>query len=334
MRAAVFHGPRDVRFEEVPTPTLQEGEALIRVHACGICGSDLHTYRHGLFLGLGLPTETGRILGHEFSGQIVETKGDVQAVKVGDRVTTVGMGANAEYFKVAAQMVPSISQLPDHVSFEEAATSEPLATSLHAVNLAAPSDEQTLVVMGAGIIGLGVVQSIKAICKAKTIVVDLSDKRLQMATQLGADVTFNAAREDAVGKISEMTGSGRLSLVEAPVSRVDTVFDCAGAPRDFSGTSVLEQALNLVTQNGKVVVVAVFEKALQIDHNVIVRKGIHLLGSWAWSQQEFAQSLELISSGKVDRKPLITHQFSLQDASEAYETQLNAAEAIKVMLKP
>ena len=334
MKAAVFHGPRDVRFEEVPTPTLQDGEALIKVHACGICGSDLHTYRHGLFLGLGLPTETGRILGHEFSGEIVETKGDVQTVKVGDRVTTVGMGANAEYFKVAPRMVPSISQLPDHISFAEAATSEPLATSLHAVNLAAPSDEQTLVVMGMGIIGLGVVQAIRALCRARIIAVDLSDKRLEMATQLGADVTFNAGREDAVSKISELTGSGQLSLVEAPVSRVDTVFDCAGAPRDFSGTSVLEQALSLVTQNGKVVVVAAFEKALEIDHNVIVRKGIQLLGSWAWSPQEFAQSLEMITSGKVDRKPLITHEFSLEDASEAYETQLNAEAAIKVMLRP
>jgi|TARA_Y100000310_G_scaffold344576_1_gene458085 2-desacetyl-2-hydroxyethyl bacteriochlorophyllide A dehydrogenase len=334
MKAAVFHGPGDVRFEEVATPTLNDGEVLIRVHACGICGSDLHTYRHGLFPGLGLQAETGRILGHEFSGEIVETKGDVQTVKVGDRVTTVGMGGNAEYFRVAAQMVPSISRIPDHVSFEEAATTEPLATSLHAVNLAAPTDEQTLVVMGAGIIGLGVVQGIKALCSARTIVVDMSDRRLEMATQLGAELTFNAGREDAVSKITEITGAGQLSLVDAPVSRVDSVFDCAGVTRDFSGTSVLEQALSLVTQNGKVIVVAIFEKALQIDHNVIVRKGVQLLGSWAWTQQEFAQSLELISSAKVDRKPLITHEFSLQDASEAYETQLNAAEAIKVVLKP
>lgn len=334
MKAAVFHGPRDIRFEQVPMPVLDEGEALMRVRACGICGSDLHTYRHGLFLGLGQPTETGRILGHEFSGEIIETKGDLQTIKVGDRVTTVGMGANAEYFKVSAQMVPAVSQLPDHISFEEAATTEPLATSLHAVNLAAPVDEQTLVVMGAGIIGLGVVQLIRARSTARIIVVDLSDKRLQMATQLGADVTFNAGREDAVAKISELTGTGQLSLVDAPVSRVDTVFDCAGAPRDSVGTSVLEQALRLVTQNGKVVVVAVFEKPLEIDHNVIVRKGIQLLGSWAWSMQEFAQALELISSGKVDRKPLITHEFSLEDASEAYETQLKEAEAIKVILKP
>jgi 2-desacetyl-2-hydroxyethyl bacteriochlorophyllide A dehydrogenase len=334
MKAAVFHGPRDVRFEQVARPTLAEGEALIRVHACGICGSDLHTYRHGLFLGLGLPIETGRILGHEFSGEIFETKGDVQDLKVGDRVTTAGMGANAEYYKVPAQMVPYLSRVPDQISFAEAATNEPLATSLHAVKLAAPADEQTLVVMGAGIIGLGVVQAIRAFASARIVVVDLSDKRLEMATRLGADITFNAARVDVPAEIAKIAGTERLSLIDAPVSRVDTVFDCAGVPRDFSGTSVLEQAVDLVMQNGKVVVVAVFEQSPAIDYNLIVRKGIQLHGSWAWTMPEFAEALELISSGKVDRKPLITHEFPLEDASEAYETQLNAAEAIKVILTP
>ncbi len=334
MKAAVFHGPRDVRFEEVPTPTLQDGEVLIRVRACGICGSDLHTYRHGMFLGLGLPIENGRILGHEFSGEVVEIMGEVEGVQVGDRVTTAGMGGNAEYYRVPAQMTRFLVQVPDGVSFEEAATTEPLATSLHAVNLAKPADDETLVVMGTGIIGLGVVQTIKAVSSANTIVVDLSDKRLAMAAQLGADVTINASREDAVEKIMEMTGSEQATLVDTPVGKVDTVFDCAGVTRDFSGTSVLEQALTLVKQNGKVIIVAVFEKPLELDHNVIVRKGIQLLGSWAWTPQEFVESMGLIRSGKVDRKPLTTHSFPLEKASEAYETQLKADEAIKVLLTP
>jgi threonine dehydrogenase-like Zn-dependent dehydrogenase len=96
MKAAVFHGPGDVRFEHVATPELEDGEVLIRVRACGICGSDLHTYRHGLFPELGLPIEKGRILGHEFSGEVAEVRGDVPGVSVGDRVTTVGVGGNAE----------------------------------------------------------------------------------------------------------------------------------------------------------------------------------------------------------------------------------------------
>jgi (R,R)-butanediol dehydrogenase/meso-butanediol dehydrogenase/diacetyl reductase len=103
VKAAVFHGVKDVRFEEVDKPELDEGEALLRVRACGICGSDLHTYREGLFLGLGLPTETGRILGHEFSGEITEINGHIKGLEVGDRITTAAMGANAEYLIITAQ---------------------------------------------------------------------------------------------------------------------------------------------------------------------------------------------------------------------------------------
>jgi 2-desacetyl-2-hydroxyethyl bacteriochlorophyllide A dehydrogenase len=334
MKAALFHGPRDVRFGETDKPVLNKGEALLRVRACGICGSDLHTYRHGLFLQLGAQVTEGRILGHEFSGDIVEINGTIQGLAVGDRVVTVGMGGNAEYLKITPEMMPLVIPIPNQVSFEEAATTEPLATSLHAVNLANPRDDETLVIIGAGIIGLGVLQCIKAVSKARVIVVDLSDKRLAMATSLGADKVINAGGGDLVATIFELTGSQRLNLVETSVGNIDTVFDCAGAGKNSSGASVLEQSLAMVKQNGKVIVVAVFEKNLEIDCNIIVRKGIRLLGSWAWVPEEFVQAVDLISSGKVDRKPLITHSFPLERASDAYETQLKAEEAIKVMFIP
>jgi threonine dehydrogenase-like Zn-dependent dehydrogenase len=89
-----------------------------------------------------------------------------------------------------------------------------------------------------------------------------------------------------------------------------------------------------VRQNGKVVVVAVFERKIELDVNAVVRKGVRLLGSWAWTPADFVQSMALISSGKIDRKPLITHRFALEDASQAYETQMQANEAVKVVLTP
>ena len=324
MRAAVFHGPRDVRFQEVPRPELEDGEVLVRVRACGICGSDLHTYRHGMFLSLGRPLESGgRILGHEWSGEVAEVRGSVEGVRVGDRVAVPGTGGNAEYFKVPARLTPMIYHVPDQVSFEEAATYEPLATSVHAVNLAPPSAGETIVVMGSGIIGLGVLQVVRARAAAKTIVVDLSDRRLAMASELGADATLNAGREETVARISELAAGG-----------VDTVFDCAGVTRDFTGTSALEQALSVVKPGGVVVIVAAFEKPLEIDFNLIMTRGIQLLGSIAWTPDEFVQAMKLVESGKVDRKPLVTHEFPLEKASDAYETQLKAEEAIKVLLKP
>ena len=334
MKAAVFHGPRDIRFEDVPRPVLNEGEALMRIRACGICGSDLHTYREGLFLQLGLPLEQGRILGHEFSGEIVEVCGEMPDVQVGGRYTTVSVGGNAEFLRITPQIASRMIPIPDHLSFEEAATTEPLATSLHAVELADPKDDQVVVVMGAGIIGLGVLQCIRARSSARVIVVDLSERRLQLARELGAHLTINASEEDAVARLKALHGDSALSLLDTAESGIDTVFDCAGATARFQGITVLEQAISLVRQNGKVVVVAVFERKIELDVNAVVRKGVQLLGSWAWTPADFVQSMALISSGKIDRKPLITHRFALEQASQAYETQMQANEAVKVVLTP
>ena len=330
MQAAVFHGPRDVRCERIPVPKLEPGDALLRIRACGICGSDLHTYRHGMFLDLGTDIGSGRVLGHEFSGEVVATEGDC-ALSVGQRICTVGIGGNAEYVRVPASRIAQAREFADHVTFEEAATTEPLATSLHAVNLANPQDGETHVVMGAGIIGLGIIQCIRAFSTARIIAVDLSDRRLDMARQLGADEVINVSSRNAVEALGELTGSKALGVIDASESNVDTVYDCAGAGKNSSGTSVLAQALEIVRFGGKVVVVAVFEKPIEVDFNVVVRKGAQVLGSWAWEQHEFVQAAELIDSGRVDRTPLISHRFAIKDASDAYETQLQAAEAIKVV---
>ena len=333
MKAAVFHGPRDIRFEEIERPVLETGEILLKVHACGICGSDLHTYRHGLFMQLGKPIESGRVLGHEFSGEVIEINGEVPGVNIGDRVTTVGMGGNAEYIRISADMAQALVPIKEDVGYLEAATTEPLATSLHAANLGDPKNGETHVVIGAGIIGLGILQCIKARSNAKVIAVDLSKKRLEKALDLGADETINATETNLIETLS---GDSLISenLLSSTSGGVDVVYDCAGMGKNSIGQSVLEQALSIVRQNGKVIVVAVFEQALTIDYNIIVRKGIQLHGSWAWEMEEFVESARLIASGEIDRKPLISHTFSLEQASEAYETQLMAEEAIKVVLTP
>jgi len=334
MKAAVFHGPRDIRVEEVAVPELERGEVLLKVHACGICGSDLHAYQHGMFESLSMPVETGRVLGHEPSGVVVDINGEVPGIRIGDRVSASSIGGNAEFLRIPLLRMDTLTRIPTGVSFEEAATVEPLATSLHAVNRAAPEDGETHVIMGAGIIGLGILQVLKATAGVKTIVVDLSDKRLDMAQKLGADKIINAAREDAFGKVLEMTGTEEMTYLTAPTGMADTVFDCAGLPFGFTGTPVLQQAISMVKQNGKVVIVALFEKFAEIDHNIVVRKGITLLGSWAWTAEDFHRSMDMIGSGRIDRKALITHRFPLDRTREAYETQLKADEAVKILIKP
>jgi 2-desacetyl-2-hydroxyethyl bacteriochlorophyllide A dehydrogenase len=334
MKAAVWRGPSNMSIEDLAIPPLKENDILIRVRACGICGSDLHAYKHGLYEDLGTPMGSGRVMGHEFSGEVVEINGKIEGLKVGDRICTLGTGANAEYICVSGLMTPAIVQVPDNISFEEAATTEPLATSLHAVNLANPIDGETHVIIGAGIIGLGVLQVLKAKANVKTVVVDISDRRLELACELGADITINAGRENVLSRIFDLFGVDEISFMSDPAGKVDTVFDCAGLPMSFTGTPVLQQALWMLKENGKAVVVAVFEKRPEIDFTLVVRKGITIFGSWAWVPEEFKESMKLIQSGKIDRKPLISHRFPIHQAKDAYETQLKAEKSVKVMIIP
>jgi len=334
MKAAVFYGARDLRIEEVETPRLDSGDVLIRVRACGICGSDLHAYRQGLVDELGAPSGSGCIMGHEFTGEIARIGGKVKSLAVGDRVVTVAMGANAEYIRIPAAKTGIILPLPQELCFEEAATNEPLANSLHVTNLADPSDDDTIVIIGAGVIGLGVLQVIRARCAAKIYVIEMSDKRLDMAMQLGANGVIDAKEQDPYEKVLELTGSTKISYLDALVGGVDTVFDCAGHSAGVEGPSSIWDALRMVKENGKVIVVAFCEKNPGINPNIIVRKGLKVIGSWGFSKEDFVQSLELMRSGTIDRKMLITHEFSLDQGKEAYETQLRVDESIKVIIKP
>ena len=330
MKAAVFYGAGDIRVEEVETPKLETaGDVLIRVRASGICGSDLHPYRNAE------PIDPGRIMGHEFSGDVAEIGSQVEGLKVGDRVMAVSFGGNAEYIRIPPEARPIVIPLPPEVSYSEAATNEPLANSIHIANLANPTDDETIVIIGVGAIGLGVIQVLRTRCSAKVIVIDYSDKRLTTAQELGADVVINAGRQDPYQKILEMTGKTTIAFMEEiPAGNVDTVCDCAGWFTVDTGTPPLQQALLMLKQNGKLIEHSIFEKPPEINYFLLVRKGIKLLGSWGFILEEYTQALELIRSGKVDRKPLITHEFPLDRVKEAFETQLNYEEAIKVLLKP
>ena len=333
MKAAVHYGLRDIKVIDVETPKLQAGEVLIRVRACGICGSDLHEYKLGIYPELGVPVGTGKIMGHEFSGEVAELGEGVEGLKIGDRVVTISNGANAEYVKVGAMVRPLILPIPASLSFEEAATTEPLATSLHAVNLATPEDNQTIVVLGMGIIGLGVLQILKARSKAKIIAADVSEIRLEMAEKLGADVVINAQQEDPYDYALKTTGSTELEYLPLPYSGVDTVIDCAGYSQESQEEPPLFGALKMVKVGGKVIEVAVLEKMPEFNFNVIMRKNIYLIGSWAWDPLEFFQAFEMLKSGTIQRKLLITHTFPLTETKQAYEMQMRTSEAIKVIVK-
>jgi 2-desacetyl-2-hydroxyethyl bacteriochlorophyllide A dehydrogenase len=329
MKAAVYHGPRDIRVEDVSPPNIAFDEVLVRVQACGICGSDLHMYRLGMFEVLGRPIENGRIMGHELSGELVQLGRSVEGFRVGDRITCVGRGGFAEYAAVSVSE-RSPHKLPDNISFEEGATLEPLATSLHAVGLAQPARDETIVVLGVGIIGLGCVQAIRATVDCRIIAVDASAKRLQMAQQLGADATVNLTEAEPVEAVIQLTGGARpVEAFGARGGNADVVIDAAGASASPNqGLTMLKQLY------GRMVFVALFEGQPELDFNQVVRKHVTLQGSWAWTGDDYRQAIALVENGRVDRKPLISHALPLDKAPEAFAIQDRPDAAIKVLLKP
>ncbi len=329
MKAAVYHGPRDIRVEEVNRPDIADEEVLVQVRACGICGSDLHLYRLGMFEALGRPVENERIMGHELSGEIVQVGSKVEGFRVGDRITGVGSGGFAEYVPVPiSERSPHL--LPDNIGFDEGATLEPLATSLHGIELAQLATGETVVILGVGIIGLGCVQAIRATVDCRIIAVDASAKRLEMAQALGADTTVNLTEADPVEAVISLTGGAK------PVERfgirggnADVVIDCAGAQASPNqGLAMLKQ------QHGRLVVVALFERQPELDFNQVVRKHVSIHGSWTWTGADYRQAVALVRSARVNRTPLISHAFSLDEAPHAFATQDQPDAAIKVLLKP
>lgn len=330
MKAAVYYGPRDLRVEDIERPSITEEEILVRVRACGICGSDLHMYRLGMFEALGRKVANGRVMGHELSGEVVEVGAQVRDFRVGDRMTGVGLGGFAEYVAVPInERGPYL--LPANVSFAEGATLEPLATSLHGVGLAQPAAGETIVILGAGIIGLGCVQAIRALVSScRLIVVDASAKRLAMAREFGADATVNFTETDAVEAVIELSGGAK------PVERfgvrggnADAVIDCAGAKLSPN------QGLRMLKQlGGRLVCVALFEQQPELDFNQVVRKHVSIHGSWTWTMEDYRQAIALVESGRVDRQSLISHQFALAETPQAFATQDRPDAAIKVLITP
>lgn len=320
-------------------PKIQDDEILIKVKACGICGSDLHLYKLNLFSPILLrPLAEGGIPGHEYSGNVEKVGRNVRGIKEGDRVVAFTNGGMAEYVPVAFNQDANVFQIPPEVSYEEAATLEPLSNSYHAMMKGNPSKGENVVIFGAGTIGLGIIQCLKAleVDINKLIVVDLSDYRLNAAKQLGADEVINARKNDPFIKIMTLVESIPLSLMSGlSMPKVDVVYDCVGYMKEHKGPIVLQQAINMASEStGRIVVHGIFEDRVSLDLIAMIGKQITIMGSFSFTPLDVAKCLELLQTKKVDQSKIITHEFPLDKAKEAFETQCNTDESIKVLIKP
>jgi 2-desacetyl-2-hydroxyethyl bacteriochlorophyllide A dehydrogenase len=347
LRVAVIYGPGDIRVEERDIPEVGPEEVLVNIKACGICGSDLHSYRSGPRL------TKGRMLGHEYSGVVVKIGENVRNVSIGDRVGVeplVNCGRCSYCLSGLYHLCPNLTwppgfaeyqvlpwrkvfKLPENVSFEEAALLDCVAVAFHAVRLSGLKGGETVTVLGAGSIGLLTMQIAKLFGASKVYQTGTYDAQLKLAKELGADAVINVGEEDLMEKIKELTGVELLTFMnmEAPKG-VDYVFEAVGGSK-----SPIQDAINIVKRGGTIVVIGSPRRL--VDLSMIVPKEVKIMGSWSYgylgSTPEFQIAINLISSGKVNVKKLITHVFPLERIKEAFDTAADKTTgSIKVIVKP
>ncbi len=342
MKAAMLHGVKDLRIQEIDVPKADDGEILVKVKAATTCGTDLKIYQRGYVEGvIKLPT----VFGHEWSGDIVEVGKGVLYFQKGMRVRAGNSspclrcymcqrgkfnlcedmmwlwGAYTEYIKVPQRIVMLNTQVvPDHVTYEEAAVTEPLACVLHGVEEARVKLGDTVAIIGAGPIGLLHLLTVRKMGAGKVIISDTIGERLQIAQRLGADHTINAKQEDTVQKAKEFTsGYG-----------ADVVIEAIGMPATW------EQALRMVRKGGTVLEFGGCPPNTEIK---VSTEQLHygetpVMGAFHTTPAHFRKALNLIASGTIDVKPLITNHMKLRDIKQAFETLATSKTDIKIAVSP
>jgi L-iditol 2-dehydrogenase len=343
MKALLLTEYSKLEMADLPIPQPAAQEVLIRVEACGICGSDVHGYDGSS--GRRIPPI---VMGHEAAGTIESVGSGVSGYKKGDRVTfdsTIYCG-ECEYCRKGAMnlcghrevlgvstpefrragafadyvVVPSLVlyKLPDSVSFAEAAMVEPLSVAVHAVALSDIAKGSTALVVGAGMIGLLVLQALKEAGCSQIIVSDIDDTRLKLARDLGATATVNAKTSDAIAEVKKLTnGAG-----------VDTALEAVGS------TPTIKAAIESVKRGGTVTLIGNISPTAEIPLQAVVSRQIRLQGSAA-SSGEYPQAIDLIARGAVTVKPLITAVAPLEEGAQWF-TRLHNREAnlMKIVLNP
>jgi L-iditol 2-dehydrogenase len=337
VKAALLHKIGDIRLEDVPDPKPGAGEVLVKMGAVGICGSDVHYYVDGK-IGSAVVTKP-LILGHEPAGTVVEHGEGVDGPPVGTRVAVepgwpcgkcefckegrynvcphmhfLGMppdntGAYAEYLVVPADYVFPI---PDNLTLEHGSLIEPLAVGVHAAGLAKIKPGQTAAVLGEGSIGMCTTACAKLAGALTVYGMDLHDYRLDAARDIGADVTFNADKENVVEKILDAT-NGR---------GVDVVFEAAGSP------ATPQQAIDIVKPGGTAIMIGICqEQPLRIDVSQARRKELVTIQCRRFCN-DFPTAIALAASGKVNLDRMATHRYPLENLAEAFETVRNYQDGV------
>ena len=311
MKTARYYGIEDIRYEELPVPNCGEKDVLIKVAYAGICGSDLHIYKKGMFI-----QNIPETMGHEFSGTVIKTGSKVHSLQAGDRVTanpmvtcgnciacrtghrgsceTLGFigevrpGCFAEYIALPQE---DVIKAPPDIDLKKLALAEPLAVALNICRQAKPAPTDKVLIIGAGPIGLLTALALKNVCGLENpTILGRSPARLSIAKALGMKTTTQLGDD----------------------SYFDLIIEAAG------NETALSTAVAHALPGGKICVVSIFEDDFIFDINTIVAKQLSIIGCNVYETRHIQESTKLLADGIIDPSPLVTDTYDLADCREAF----------------
>lgn len=339
MKVAVYYNNRDVRIEEMPIPEISENEMLVKVHASGICGSDvMEWYRI---------KKAPLVLGHEIAGEIVKVGKKIKEFKNGDRVfvthhvpcnsceyckrgqhtlcktlhsTNFYPGGFAQYLRVPEINVKfGTFLLPDELSYYEGTFIEPLACVVRGFKIAGYKPNRTVLVIGSGIAGLLNIKLARARGARKIFATDINDFRLEFAKKMGADHVINA-KEDVIKEMKKYNND----------NLADLVILCTGAP------SAARQALTSAAPGGTILLFAPTEPGIEIPFPLfdIWNKQVKIVSTYAAAPNDILEAIEILKNREIEVSDMITHKLPMDKTAEGFRLVAEAKNSIKVIIEP
>ncbi|XP_056644817.1 sorbitol dehydrogenase-like [Diorhabda sublineata] len=341
--SAVLYGIKDLRLEQRPIPVPSDNQVLLQMEVVGICGSDVHYYiggRCGPFI-----VEKPMVIGHEASGTVVKTGKNVKHLKPGDRVA-IEPGVpcrSCQYCKTGSyNLCPDVFfcatppddgnlsryyvhdadfcfKLPENMSLEEGALMEPLSVGVHACKRAGIEFGDVCLITGAGPIGLVTLLAAKAMGAVKVVITDVISKKLEVAKDLGADYTIkidrNMSEEDIIKKVVELLGQ-----------EPNKSFDCTGIE------SCIRICVAATAAKGCAVLVGMGKVEINLPLSKALAKEVDIRGIFRYAN-DYPTSIQMVQSGKINVKPLVTHHYTLEETLKAFNTaHTQEGNPIKVLI--
>ncbi len=344
MKGAFMRGLDNMIIKEIPKPEAHRGTVVVALEYVGVCGSDVHYYHSGRCGAYEVDLSKDYMLGHECAGTVVEAGDGVEGLRIGDHVclepgitdgscefcksgkynlcpdvqflaTPPVPGCNEEFIEFPADYC---FRLPENMTTMEGALIEPLSVGFHAANQGDVQVGETVVILGAGTIGMTTLLSCKAHGAGKIIVADLIDAKLELAKKMGADIIINSGREDVFEAVNRATGG----------QGAEKVFETAGSAVTIAQTPFM------VKRGGTITLVGISVKP-EISYNFaqIMDKEITIKSVFRY-RNIYPKAIAAVAKGAIDVKPLVTHQFDFDHINDAYQEALNnKTDALKIMIK-